>query len=89
MIFMSKMPPDAGLENKSQWRLGEILYPQRKSWIDIAPILGIRPQLKADRGQIIRKHNMKHLFLKMEISNLARKISENPGLEQPTTKNIN
>ena len=40
MIFMSKNPPDDILE-KQKWRWGEISNPQQKSWIDIAPILGL------------------------------------------------
>ena len=72
MIFNVKNPTEWYFgEKKVRW--GEISNPQQKSLIDMG---FTRPQLKADRGQSIRKHNIRHFFLKMKISDLARKISE-------------
>ena len=79
MIFWKKKSGAEGRFQTHSENRGSI---SRRFWVT-------RPQLKADRGQSIRKHNIRHFFLKRKISNLARKISEKRGLGQPTPKNIN
>ena len=59
MIFMSKIPPDYILKDRKNWRWGEISNLQQKSWIDFG---FTRPQLKADRGQTLRNHNLRLFF---------------------------